>query len=101
MNKIRSVITAIYRLSAVFTAGFITWKIFRHWHVGLGKKTGHTLDASIGAAAAKLEKDAIALEVLSDKGIVENLGKGFDTVLMDTKKTLENAMHLVARALKH
>lgn len=101
MNKIKSVCVTLYHTAALCAIGFISWKIIKYWHTGIGEKTGRTLDASIGAAAVKLEEDAIALETMSDKGVAENLGKGIDTVLTDTKKSLENATKLVKRVLKH
>lgn len=101
MNKIKSAFVTLYHLAALSAIGFIAWKVIKYWHSGIGEKTGRILDGSIGAAAAKLEEDAIALETMSDKGVAENLGKGIDTVLTDTKKSLEKATKIVKRALKH
>ena len=101
MNKIRCCIIDLYRIATVISIAFVAWKLVRCWHTGLAKKTGHAIDASISAAAEKLEKTALALEEMSDSGLGENLGKGLDEVLMDTKKTLENATDLVQRALNH
>jgi hypothetical protein len=100
MNKFKSICVTLYHTAALSAIGFISWKIVKFWHAGIGEKTGRTIDASIGATAVKLEENAIALETASDKGVVENLGKGIDTVLTDTKKSLENATNLVKRALK-
>jgi phosphoribosyl-dephospho-CoA transferase len=80
---------------------FVTWKLVRLWHVELAEKTGRTIDASICAAAEKLEKTAIALENAADRSPGETLGKGLDEVLMDAKKTLEMATDLVLNVLKH
>jgi hypothetical protein len=79
--------------------GFAAWKLVRHWRTGCAEKTGHTIDASIKTAADKLEKTAIALEEWADSGLGENLGKGVDEVLTDTRKTLEKATDLFQRAL--
>ena len=101
MNTIKSFCVTIYHTAALCAIGFISWKIIKNWHSGTGEKTGRTLDASIDAAAVKLEKEGIALETMSDKRVAENLGKGIDTVLTDSKKSIEKAAKLVKRALKH
>jgi hypothetical protein len=101
MKKIRCYIRDLYQLATVIGIGIATWKLVRHWRVGFAKKTGHDLDASIRASAEKLEKTAAALEKWADSGMGENLGKGVDEVLTDTKKTLDRATGFVQHALNH
>ncbi len=101
MNKNKCTIIDLYQLATLTGVAFATWKIAHHWHAGLAEKTGHAIDTSIGAAAKKLEKTAVALEEWADGGLGENLGKGLDVLLTDTKKTLETATELVQRALLH
>ena len=101
MKKIRCYIRDLYHLATVIGIGIATWKLVRHWHTGFAKKTGHDLDASIRASAEKLEKTAAALEKWADSGMGENLGKGVDEVLTDTKKTLDRATGFVQHALNH
>jgi hypothetical protein len=74
--------------------------LVRHWRAGRAEKTGHVLDSSIKVAADKLEKTAVVLEKWAESGLGENLGKGVDEVLTDTKKTLEKATGLFQRAVK-
>jgi hypothetical protein len=100
MDTIKKTVLTVYRLSTLLVVGFITWKVVRCWRAGTAEKAGRTLDSSIGAAGATLEKNAIALDALSGKGTGENLGKEVDEVLTDTKKSLENATDLVKSALK-
>lgn len=99
MNKIRRSIRRFCRMVTLIGVGFAAWKLARLWHDGLAEKTGHAIDASISAAAKKLEKTALALEEWADGGVGENLGKGVDEILMDTKKTLEKATDLVQGGL--
>lgn len=99
MNKIRCCIVNVYHIVILIGISFAAWKVVRYWHAGLAEKKGHAIDASINAAAEKLEKTAIALEEWADTGLGENLGKGLDEVVTDTKKTLEKATDLVQRAL--
>jgi hypothetical protein len=101
MNKIKCYFVRIYRITTVIGIGFVAWKIVRHWRAGMAEKTGRAIDASIKVAARKLEKTAIALEEWADGGQGENLGKGLDEVLTDTKKTLDIASDLVQHALGH
>jgi hypothetical protein len=101
MTKIRCFIIDFYHTATVILIGFAAWKIVRHWRVGCAEKTGHAIDISIKAAADKLEKTAVALEEWADSGLGENLGKGVDEVLTDTRKTLEKATDLFQRALSH
>jgi hypothetical protein len=101
MKKIRCYISDLYRLAFVIGTGFATWKLVRHWRAGRGEKAGHDIDASIRTAAEKLEKTASTLEKWADKHQGENLGKGLDDVLTDTKKTLDRASDLVSRTLSH
>jgi hypothetical protein len=101
MNKIRCLIVDFYRMETVIVIAFATWKLARHWHAGLAERTGHAIDASISAAAKKLERTAVALEEWADSGQGENLGKSLDEVLTDTRKTLGKATDLVQGALKH
>lgn len=101
MKTLVCYIKSFYRIAAMCGLGFVAWKIIRHWHSGLAEKTGRTIDASIGAAAQKLEMTAIALEKGADSGLGENLGRGIDEILIDTQKTLEKATHLVENVLKH
>jgi phosphoribosyl-dephospho-CoA transferase len=98
MNKKKCAIIDLYQLVTLTGVAFATWKIAHHWHAGLAEKTGHAIDASIGAAAEKLEKTAIALEEWADKGLGEKLGKGLDVLLTDAKISLETATELVRRA---
>jgi hypothetical protein len=101
MNKIRCYIRDLYHLAFVSGIAFATWKLVRHWRAGFAEKTGHDLDASIRGAAEKLEKTAAALEKMADSGMGENLGKGVDEILTDTKKTLDRATDLVQHELLH
>lgn len=101
MNKIKSFCVTIYHTAALCAIGFVSWKIIKNWHSGTGEKAGRSFDASIGATAVNPEKEAITPDTLSDKGMSENLGKGIDTVLTDSKKSIEKAANLVKRALKH
>jgi hypothetical protein len=101
MKKLKCRIMSVYHGIILMGMAFAAWKIVRVWQTGLAEKTGHTVDASLNAAAKKLEKTAIALEAWSAGGVGENLGKGVDEILMDTKKTLEKATTLVAEALNH
>lgn len=101
MKKNKCAIIDFYQLATLSVVAFATWKIAHRWHAGLAEKTGHAIDASISAAAKKLEKTAIALEEWLEGGhLGENLGKGIDVLLIDTKKTLETATALVQHALK-
>lgn len=99
MNKNRCTIIDLYQVLTLTGVAFTTWKIAHHWHAGLAEKTGRTIDATISAAAKKLEKSALALEKWANGGTGENLGKDLDKVLTGTKKTLESATDLVQRAL--
>jgi hypothetical protein len=99
MKKIRCYIRDLYHLATIIGIGIAAWKLVRHWRAGFAKKTGHDLDASIRASAEKLEKTAAALEKWADRGVGENLGKGVDEVLTDTKKTLDRATGFVQHAL--
>lgn len=101
MNKIRCYVSDFYHITTAILITFATWKLVRHWHAGFAEKTGRAIDASISAAAEKLEKTALALEDGAESGLGETLGKGIDEILMDTKKTLEMATDLVQRALNH
>jgi hypothetical protein len=100
MCKVRCYITDIYRIATIIGVTFAMWKLVRHWHAGLAEKTGHAIDASISAAAKKLEITANLLEEWADTGLGENLGKSLDEVLADTKKTLEKATGLVQGRIK-
>jgi hypothetical protein len=101
MKKLRHYIGDLYRLAFVVGTGFATWKVVRHWQTGRGKKAGHDIDASIRKAAEKLEKTASTLEQWADNHQGENLGKGLDDILTDTKKTLDRTSDLVSRTLSH
>ncbi len=99
MKKIRRLVIDLFHTTTVILIGFAAWKIVRHWRAGCAEKTGHTIDTSIKTAADKLEKTANALEEWADSGLGENLGKGVDEALADTRKTLERATDLFQRAL--
>lgn len=101
MNNTKCCMADFCRVISLVGLGLAAWKIIMHVHKGEAKQAGHSIDATINAAAEKLEKTASALEELSQKGLAKNLGKGFDAVLQDTKKTLEHATDIVQRALKH
>jgi hypothetical protein len=101
MKKIRCYIRDLYHLAFVIGTGFATWKLVRHWRAGRGEKAGHDIDASIRRAAEKLEKTASTLEKWADNHQGENLGRGIDDVLIDTKKTLDRTSDLVSRTLSH
>lgn len=88
-------------MATVAGIAFVAWKLVRHWRAGTAEKTGHAIDASINAAAEKLEKTAISLKEWADRGQGENLGKGIDEVLTDTKTALDKAAGLVQGALHH
>ena len=91
----------VCRLILAAMMGFAAWKIVTHWKAGCAEKTGHDADAAINATAEKLEKAAIALEECADGGLGENLGKGIDELLLDTKKTLETATDIINKTLHH
>ena len=97
----KSKIHKICRMLTFIGIVFGAWKLVRHWHAGKAEKTGHAIDASISAAAKKLEKAAVALEEWAGGSRSENLGKGLDGVLMETKCTLDKATNLVQNALNH
>jgi hypothetical protein len=101
MKKIRCYIRDLYHLAFVIGTAFATWKIVRQWRAGRGKKAGHDIDDSLRTAAEKLEKTANTLEKWADRHQGENLGKGLDNVVTDTKKTLDRASDLVQRTLNH
>jgi hypothetical protein len=101
MKKIRGYINDFYHLAFVLGTGFAAWKLVRHWRAGRGEKAGHDIDSSIRKAAEKLEKTASTLEKWADSHQGENLGKGIDDVLIDTKKTLDRTSDLVSRTLSH
>jgi hypothetical protein len=101
MSRVKRCCVGFYRLATFAAVAFTISKLVRHWHAGLAEKTGHAIDASVRAAAEKLEKTAIALEEWGENGMGENLGKGLDDVLVDTQKALEMATDLVQRALSH
>jgi hypothetical protein len=101
MDKFRCYVRDVYHIATVIGITFATWKVVRHWRAGFAENTGHTIDSSVKAAAEKLEKTAITLEKWAAGGMGENLGKGVDEVLTDTKKTLDTATDLVQRALSH
>jgi len=63
MIRTKCCMMEICHLATVILLGLIGWKIARHWRAGFAEKTGHAVDASISAAAEKLEKAAIALEM--------------------------------------
>jgi hypothetical protein len=99
MKRCKSCVKKVYRAATFAAVAFMAWKLVRHWHTGLATTTGRTIDASIGVAAEKLEKTAVALEQWAAGGKGEHLGKGLDEVLSDTKKTLEKTTALVQGAL--
>jgi hypothetical protein len=99
MKKIRCYIRDLYHLAFISCIAFAAWKFVCHWRAGCGEKTGHNIDASIKAAAEKLEKTAVALEKWAESGAGGNLGKDVDEVLTDTKKTIDKAADLVQRTL--
>lgn len=97
MNK--KGIDGFYRMVTVISFGFVIWKIVQIWHRGLAEKAGHAVDISLIAAAKQLEKTALALERWAENSRGETLGKSLDEVLVETKKTLENATGNVQQAL--
>jgi len=99
MKKIRCLVYELNRTAGFVVLGFAGWMLVRHWRAGRAEKTGHALDSSIKLAAAKLEKTAVVLEKWAESGLGENLGKGVDEVLTDTKNTLEKATGLFQRTL--
>jgi hypothetical protein len=101
MNKFGCFIRTIYHIATVIGMAFAMWKLVHYWRAGMAEKTGHAIDASISAAAKQLEITADLLEKWADTGLGENVGKGLDEVLADTKKTLDKATELVQVALNH
>jgi hypothetical protein len=101
MNKIRSYIRDLYQIATIAGVAFATWKVVRHWRAGFGEKAGHDIDASIRTTAEKLEKTANELEKWADNHQGENLGKGLDDILTNTKNTLDRASGLVQRTLNY
>ena len=99
MKRCKSCVKKVYRAISLAGAAFLAWKLVRYWHMGLAATTGRSIDASIGVAAGKLEKTAIALEQWAAGGQGEHLGKNLDEVLSDTKKTLEKTTALIQGAL--
>jgi len=99
MNKIKGYFIDSYRIVTAMCIAFTTCKLICSWHKGCAKKTGYSIDASIRAAAEKLEKTAMVLENVSGSGIGEHVGKDLDDVLMDTQRTLEHTTRLVRCAL--
>jgi ferritin-like metal-binding protein YciE len=88
-----------FRMAALVGIVYGTWKVIRQWRAGRAEKTGHAIDASISAAAKKIEKTAVAVEEWAGHAGGEKLGKGLDGVLMETKGTLDKATDLVQHAL--
>ena len=101
MNKIRSFVNRSCQVVAAVGTFISLWKLARCWRTGCAERTGHIIDASISAAAKKLEKTLNDIELQADNGLGESLGKGLDDVLTDTKKKLDKATSVVNRALHH
>ena len=95
------IIGRIFRLGALVGIGVGAWKLVRHWQKGQAEKAGHVIDASVGAAAKKLEGAASTVEKWADGGLGENLGKGLDKIVIETKTRLENVTGAVQSALSH
>jgi hypothetical protein len=95
------IIGTVFRLGAIVGLGVGAWKLVRHWQKGQAEKAGHVIDASVSAAAKKFEEAASTVEKWAEGGLGENLGKGLDDIVIETKKTLENATVVVQSALSH
>ena len=96
MNSIKCTIIGMYRIMTLSAMAYVTWKIVHYWQKGFAGKTGHTIDASVSAAAEKIEKTARVVDGVAEGG----LGKGLDDVLTDTKKAFEKAGNLVKHAVQ-
>jgi hypothetical protein len=101
MNKIGSFFVVLLGILAAVLITILTFKLARRRHPGVAEKAGNVIDASIRAAADKLEKAADAIEEFGENGLGKNIGKGLDEILSDAKKTLEKAADSIQAALKN
>lgn len=99
VKTVRLVVRDVYRIGAGIAALIVAWNVVRRWHAGLAEITGQKIDVTFHSAAKRLEKTAAALEKEAGLGIGENIGKNIDTVVMDTKKTIDDATGFFQHAL--
>jgi hypothetical protein len=99
IRTVRIISRDLYRIVAGIAALIVAWNVVRRWHAGLAEIAGQKIDVTFHSAAQRLEKTAAALEKEANLGIGENFGRGIDTVVMDTKKTIDSATGLFQHAL--